>query len=255
MLIIITLLVLLVITAIVVLRQDVYGAAASGERLELMKKSPNYRDGKFYNLSHTPPLAEGYSYPGVLYDFFFGNNKNLKPVDSIPTVHTDLKDLPKDKDLLVWFGHSSYLLQLDGKTILVDPVLEGGAAPFSWMNKAFKGTDIYKVKDLPRIDYLLISHDHYDHLDYKSIQKLKGKVGKVVCGLGVGAHFEKWGYDTELIVEKDWGAQVELEENLRLYFTPARHFSGRSLNSNNTLWTSYVLESFSKRIYVGGDSG
>jgi len=146
-------------------------------------------------------------------------------------------------------------MQLDGNTILVDPVLSSYAAPFSWMNKAFKGADTYKVEDLPEIDYLLITHDHYDHLDHDTIMKLKGKVGKVVLALGVGAHFEAWGFPASQLIEKDWGDKVELEKGLTLYFTPARHFSGRSLFSNNTLWTSYVVETPSRKIFVGGDSG
>lgn len=249
------LLLALFVTGFVLLSRNPFGAKPEGERLERMKESKNYLEGKFHNLSHTPPLTEGYSYPGLFFDFFFGKKERREPLDSIPSIRTNLHNLPKDRDLLVWFGHSSYLLQLDGRTILVDPVLEGSAAPYSWMNKAFKGAGLYKVEDLPEIDYLLITHDHYDHLDYKTIKKLQGKVGKVVCALGVGAHFEKWGFDQSKLIEEDWDAEVKLEENLKLYFTPARHFSGRSLNSNNTLWTSYVLESQDKRIFVGGDSG
>ena len=246
---------LLLIVGVSMLQLDTLGAKPAGERLERIKNSKNYRDGKFQNLSHTPSLAEGYSYPGIMADFLFRKKDGLIPEEDIPSITTDLMALHSEQEVLVWFGHSSYLLQLEGKTILVDPVLSGYASPFSGINKAFKGTNTYKVEDLPNIDYLLITHDHYDHLDYETISKLKDKVGKVVCGLGVGAHFEKWGYPASQLIEQDWGDTVVLDKQLTLYFTPARHFSGRSIFSNNTLWTSYVVETPDKKIFVGGDSG
>lgn len=252
---IISLVVLVLVTGFIVLGQATFGARPTGERLELMKKSKNFRDGQFQNFSPTPALVEGYSQTGVLFDFLFRKKDRAVPDKSIPAIITNLKALPQEQNLLIWFGHSSYLLQLEGKTLLVDPVLSGYAAPFSWMNKAFKGTSTYKVEDLPPIDYLLISHDHYDHLDYDTMKKLKGKVGKIICGLGVGAHLEKWGYAPSQLIEKDWGDKVVLDNQLTLYFTPARHFSGRSLSRNNTLWTSYVVETPSKKIFIGGDSG
>jgi L-ascorbate metabolism protein UlaG (beta-lactamase superfamily) len=146
-------------------------------------------------------------------------------------------------------------MQLEGKTFLVDPVLSGYAAPFKGMNRAFKGADKYKVEDLPHIDYLIITHDHYDHLDHETIKKLKGRVGKVLCALGVGAHFEKWGYPASQLIEKDWGDKVILDSLITVHFTPARHFSGRSLFGNNTLWSSYVVETPNRKIFIGGDSG
>lgn len=247
--------ILLVAGGFIFLEQNVFGAKPAGKRLELIRKSKNYKNGKFRNESHTPSLVEGYSYLGIFYDFFFREKPDLQPLDSIPSITTYLRSLPREANLLVWFGHSSYLLQLEGKTILVDPVLSGYASPFKSMNKAFIGSDKYKVADLPEIDYLLITHDHYDHLDFETVKKLKGRVGKVICPLGVGAHFEKWGYESSQLIEKDWGAKVVLDSQIILYFTPARHFSGRSLYSNNTLWTSFVLETPSKKIFVGGDSG
>jgi hypothetical protein len=133
----------------IVLRQDVFGARPGGDRLALIRNSKNFRDGKFQNFSPTPTLAEGYNYAGVLYDFFIRKKARLVPEKDIPSITTNLKALPLEQDLLIWFGHSSYLLQLEGKTILVDPVLNSYAAPFSWMNKAFKGTNTYRAEDLP----------------------------------------------------------------------------------------------------------
>ncbi len=237
------------------LQQEIFGAKPEGDRLKRMLRSPNYRDGQFQNLSVTPSLAEGYSYPKVFYDFLFGKFPNVVPVDSIPSVSTNLKEIPKDRNYLVWFGHSSYLIQTDGIIFLVDPVLSGYASPIKRFNKAFKGSDRYTVEDLPAIDFLIISHDHYDHLDLETVKKLKAKVGKVILPLGVGAHLERWGYPNDSLIEQDWGDAVELGAGFKIHFTPARHFSGRTLKRNTTLWSSYVLESPSKRIFLGGDSG
>jgi len=163
--------------------------------------------------------------------------------------------LPIDSNVLVWFGHSSYFIQLDGKRILVDPVFSGNASPIPGTVTAFKGTDRYKVEDLPDIDYLIISHDHYDHVDYETLIKLKNKTKKVFCGLGVGADFEDWGYNLKDIYEKDWDETIDLGNGFFVHTTPTRHFSGRGFTRNNTLWMSYVFQSPTMKIYIGGDSG
>ncbi|WP_240670996.1 MBL fold metallo-hydrolase [Lacibacter luteus] len=232
-----------------------FGKQPSGERLALMKKSPNYKDGKFVNINHTPELTEGYSMLGVTYEFIFKKNERRYPVDSIPSIKTDLLNLPAELDILVWFGHSSYFMQIDGKRILVDPVFSGNASPIPQTVKSFKGTDRYTVDDLPDIDYLFISHDHYDHVDHETIMKLKSKTKKIICGLGVGAHFEHWGYNIDSIIEKDWNETIKLDSNFTAYTTTARHFSGRGFNRCNTLWLSYVLQTPTMKIFIGGDSG
>ena len=232
-----------------------FGKAPAGDRLALIQKSPNFRDGKFQNFSVTPELVEGYNMFGVTYAQFFKKAPRRSPTGIIPSVKTDLLSLSIDSTLLVWFGHSSYFLQIDGKRILVDPVFSGNASPIPGTNKSFKGTDIYSVSDLPPIDYLFISHDHYDHVDYKTLFALKDKVKKIVCGLGVGAHFESWGYPPDKIIEKDWHDKIDLDSGFIAYTTPARHFSGRGFSKNNTLWLSYVLQTPTMKLYIGGDSG
>lgn len=232
-----------------------FGKPSAGERLSLIQKSSNYKNGKFVNIHPTLEIAEGYTVLGVTYDQFFKKAERRSPVDIIPSVKTDLLNLPLDKDILVWFGHSSYFIQIDGKRILVDPVFSGNASPIPGTVKSFKGTDRYTVDDLPGIDYLFISHDHYDHLDYETIIKLKKKTKKVICGLGVGAHFTYWGYATENIIEKDWNETINLGKGFVVYTTPARHFSGRGLSRCNTLWMSYLLQTPNIKIYIGGDSG
>ena len=163
--------------------------------------------------------------------------------------------LKPEDDVLVWFGHSSYFIQIDGKKILVDPVFSGSISPIASLAKAFKGTDIYSVNDLPEIDYLFISHDHWDHLDFETIVNLKSKVKKVICGLGVGSHFEHWGYDANKIIEKDWNQQIDLSDGFTVFTTSARHFSGRGFKRNQSLWLSFVLKTPTQQIFIGGDSG
>jgi L-ascorbate metabolism protein UlaG (beta-lactamase superfamily) len=246
---------IVVIATFLYMRQDKFGKAPSGARLERIKQSPNYKNGKFQNLSHTPTLAEGHNYFGVIYESYFKDKPRHHPTDVIPAVKTDLLNLPLDSNVLVWFGHSSYFMQIDGKRILVDPVFSGNASPIPGTVKSFKGTDIYTVADLPYIDYLFISHDHYDHVDYETLKALKDKTKKVICGLGVGAHFEHWGYSSDAIIEGDWNENVVLDHGFTVFIEPARHFSGRGLSRNNTLWASYVLQTPSMKIYIGGDSG
>jgi L-ascorbate metabolism protein UlaG (beta-lactamase superfamily) len=178
--------------------QPKFGKKPSGVRLQKIAQSPNYKNGAFQNLNHTPSLTEGASFYSVLKEFLFVKKERLKPKNIIPTIKTDLLKLKIQENVLIWFGHSSYFMQVDGKRILVDPVLSGAASPLSFTTKAFAGTDVYSTEDIPEIDYLFISHDHWDHLDYETIIKIKPKIKNIICGLGVGEHFEKWGFNIYL---------------------------------------------------------
>lgn len=248
--------ILLVLAYYLITNQEVFGAEPKGKRLERMKKSLHYKDGQFQNLSHTPSIAEGYSMLRVLYDFFLAKKDPLlKPLKNIPAVHTNLKDIPKDQNVFVWLGHSSYFIQTDGVSFLIDPVLSTYGSPFKFFNKAFAGSDIFNPEDVPNLDYLIITHDHFDHLDYPTVKKIRNRVGTVILPLGVGAHLEKWGYTEDQLIEEEWGGVADLKNNIKITFTPARHFSGRKIKRNGTLWTSYVLETPTKKIFLGGDSG
>lgn len=249
------LIVSLIVFSFFYIRQEKFGKAPEGERLTRILQSPNFREGKFQNQSFTPDLTEGYSMFGVIYEYLFAQIPRKRPTDSIPSGKTNLHNLASDENVLIWFGHSSCFIQLDGKRFLIDPVFSGNASPIAGMNTAFKGTDVYSVEDLPPIDYLLITHDHYDHLDYETILKLKTKTAKVICGLGVGSHLEYWGFDPKLLIERDWYEHVSIDSNFSIHLTPARHFSGRLFSRNNTLWCSFVIQSPTKSIFIGGDSG
>lgn len=238
-----------------VLSQAKFGQLPRGERLERIKRSPNYVDGEFRNLHETPVITSDKSRFQIMRDFMFRKKVRLTPAEDLPVVKTDIKALNPEQDVLIWFGHSSYFIRLDGKTFLVDPVFSDYAAPFSFINKAFKGTSQFKAEDLPAIDYLIITHDHWDHLDYKTVMDLKPKVKQVVCALGIGQDFEYWGFENSSITELDWYESSQLAAGWHLTATPARHYSGRGLKGNQTLWASYVLQTPDFKLYIGGDSG
>lgn len=237
------------------MRQTKFGKLPAGKRLERIIKSPNYRNGQFQNIHNTPSLTEGANMTSVMFNFLFGKHPRKVPAGTIPSMKTDLLHLPHNEDVLVWFGHSSYFMQIDGKTFLIDPVFSGNASPLPGTTKSFKGTDRYTINDLPEIDYLIITHDHYDHLDYTTVTQLKSKTKKIICGLGVGAHFEYWGFDVKNIYEQDWNETINAGDGFIIHTTPARHFSGRGFQRNKSLWMSYVLQTPTMKIYIGGDSG
>lgn len=239
---------------IIFVRQPQFGRLPQGERLERIKKSPHYKNGQFHNLHSTLMMTADKGRLEVLWDFIFKKEEGLRPQEEIPAIKTELKNMGRDENILVWFGHSSYFIQLDGKRILVDPVF-CAAAPLSFLNRPFKGTDIYKPEDMPDIDYLVITHDHWDHLDYNTVVRLKNRVGKVICPLGVGEHFEYWGFDKSRLVELDWFEDAGLDEGFLIHCLPSRHFSGRFLESNRSLWASFLIETPSQKIYMGGDGG
>ena len=255
MILLFSIIVLTVIAIMAFMQSPRFGKLPSGERLERIKRSPNYRNGQFQNTSFTPTLAEGASMFTVMRKFFFEKGKHNKPPHPLPSQKTDLLHLDPSKHSLVWFGHSSYFMQVDGKKILVDPVFSGAASPLPFTTRSFPGSDVYTTDDLPEIDYLFITHDHWDHLDYKTIVKLKPKVKQVITSLGTAAHLEHWGYDTGRIVEMDWNEEFVLEDGFIVHTTPGRHFAGRTFKRNQSAWTAFVLQTPSMKLFLGGDSG
>jgi len=235
--------------------QPRFGKLPRGERLDRIRRSPNYSGDGFRNLVPTSVLAEGRNSVSELIAFLFAEKNHPVPPSPIPSVKTDLQSLDRNLDIVLWLGHASYFIQLGGKRILVDPVFSASAAPIPSANKAFAGTNPYKAEDVPDIDYLLITHDHWDHLDYATVTALRAKVKAVVCGLGVGAHLEFWGYDKATIHEADWFSVMESGDGLAIHVLPARHYSGRLLATNKTLWVGYALTTARRRIFLSGDTG
>lgn len=231
-----------------------FGRLPRGERLERIRQSPNYRDGQFRNLENSPMMTGDKSRVRGMLEFLLRKKEGLRPDGPVTVLRTDLHALDPASDLAVWFGHSSYLIQTDRQRALVDPVFRS-AAPLSFLNRPFAGTDIYTPDDMPDVDYLIITHDHWDHLDHRTVTELKPRIRKIVCPLGVGEHFEYWGFPKERIVELDWNEEASLGDGFTVRCLPARHFSGRGLNPNRTLWASFLLQSPTRNIYIGGDSG
>ncbi len=230
----------------------VFGKLPYGETLKRLKASPNYHNNSFQNLVPTKMFTEE-SMLKVMWKF--ARAKRTVPAKALPSVKTDLKNLLGDAPVIVWFGHSSYLIKINGKHILVDPVFCGHASPFSFTTKSFAGTDIYTVEDLPDIDVLLISHDHYDHLDYKTVTELIPKTKMVCTSLGVASHLQYWGFDADKIIEFDWWNERTVFDDLTFTAVPARHFSGRGLIRNKALWSAFVLQTKEYNLFLGADSG
>ncbi|HET9052587.1 MAG TPA: MBL fold metallo-hydrolase, partial [Cyclobacteriaceae bacterium] len=246
----------LALIIVMALQYSSFGKLPSGDRLERISKSPNYRNGSFQNLTKTVMMAEGVSYPKMLVEFF-SKGIDREPVDTLPSVKTDLRTLPAGKTSVVWFGHSSYFIKINEKNVLIDPVFSERASPFQFIGKkAYPVQTPYTLDDFPdSIDLVIITHDHYDHLDYNTIKKLHPKVKQFYTSLGVGSHLEYWGVDASKIVELDWWEGGAPEPGLEVIATPARHFSGRGFKRNQTLWSSFVLRTDSITLFAGGDSG
>ena len=237
------------------LQHPKFGALPDGTRLQAVERSPQYVDGEFRNVIATPMRTQDSSFASNLMLMLFDRNPNLRPAAALPLTQVDFTALLPDEDVVVWLGHSSYLVQLNGKRILVDPVFSTNASPLPYTNLAFPGTSPYTADDLPPIDLLLITHDHWDHLDYDSVKALLPKVGHVIVGLGVGEFFDQWGYPADRIHEADWNEVLEPVAGLRIHVLPARHYSGRMLTRNKTLWVAFALESTQRRLFFSGDSG
>ena len=215
--------------------------------------STGFKNGQFQNQSITPDLTDGATYYSVSKEFFFKRSKRRSPKGAIPSIKTDLNSLQEDS--LVWMGHSSYYLQVNGKRMLIDPVLSGAASPVKFTTRSFAGSDIYSPSDIPPLDYLFISHDHWDHLDYDTVLKLIPKTTRVITGLGTGAHLRRWKINPDKITEMDWNEIIEPEPGFKIHGLPARHFSGRGLKRNRALWLSFLVETAGMKILLGGDSG
>ena len=167
------------------------------------------------------------------------------PNITIPSTKSDLSEMQKS-DSFVWFGHSSYMLNLGGKTLLIDPVLKDNAAPVPFVIRPFRGADIYAPSELPTIDFLLITHNHYDHLSKSTIRAIASKVKKAIVPLGVGKYLKAWGISEDKITELDWNENVEFSAQsgvFRFHCLTARHYSSRGLlDRDKTLWASFLVE-------------
>ncbi|MDR0661432.1 MAG: MBL fold metallo-hydrolase [Prevotellaceae bacterium] len=217
---------------------------------------PNYKDGSFWNLYKRTDTLDRSSIPKSAFRKERSSRfKKPRLSESMPSIKTDLKGTIFNAPTVIWFGHSSYLISYKDFNILVDPVFSGYGSPISFVNRNFEGSNIYQVEDLPPIDILIITHDHYDHLDYKTVKKLRKKGVKAIVPMGVKRTLKSWKYKEEKIAEVSWGDSLKIQNNITLVSTPAQHFSGRRFKRNKTLWSSYVLALYEYKIFIGGDGG
>ncbi|WP_420316548.1 MBL fold metallo-hydrolase [Ekhidna sp.] len=260
MLILVSIIIVIVLAIIIFFRTaPQIGGSPFGDRLERMKSSPNFNDGKFQNTVETKMEMSFADVRKTLAHYLFADKSDKSPKESIqvkPFNATEFASL-SDSIAFTWLGHSTVLFRINGVTILADPVIIGErASMFSFMGpKRFDYSHHIKLEELPEIDAVILSHDHYDHLDYHTIRGLKDRVDRFFLPLGVGAHFEAWGIPAENITELNWWDEITFN-GVKLAFTPTRHFSGRGFADRyKTLWGSWVLIGNNQRIYFSGDSG
>lgn len=228
------------------------GKNPGGTELARLDTLPNYKHGSFENLAEQANSANRHN----RWLFLNHRPKNVRPDSPIPWVKTDLKALAAPKPTIVWFGHSSLLIKTLHANILIDPIFSRHAGPVPGLMTAFAGTTNYHAADMPQIDVLLISHDHYDHLDYHTLIKLKDKIKLAVVPLGIGSDLVYWGFDPKKIIELNWDQSAVLPGDLRITATPTQHKSNRTYGQENkTLWASYVIQAGEYKLFYGGDGG
>ncbi|MFZ5891662.1 MAG: MBL fold metallo-hydrolase [Myxococcota bacterium] len=233
-----------------------FGKRASGARLERMRASQNWVDDSFKNVRPIAPnLKSGEKMPG-LGEFLCGGNRRV-PVAPLPALDAreSWRAPPETGLRATWLGHSTLLLEIDGQRVLTDPVWGERASPVPMVGpKRFQPVPV-NLADLPPLDAVLISHDHYDHLDYPTIRALAKQPVPFVTSLGVGAHLEAWGVAPERITELDWWESTDVG-GLRVSAAPSQHFSGRGMGDRNaTLWSGLVIKGPRHTCFFSGDTG
>jgi L-ascorbate metabolism protein UlaG (beta-lactamase superfamily) len=235
-----------------------FGAHASGLRLERMKASPRYVDGAFVNTAHVAQgLKKGTAAPTIS-EFLCGGQRRTPraPLPSQSPLHGWQKAAETGLRA-TWLGHSTVLLEIDGARVLTDPVWGERASPVSFAGpKRFQPVPV-SVAALPELDAVIVSHDHYDHLDYPTILELAKRDVPFFTSLGVGAHLQAWGVPAERITELDWWEEARVPgTGLSINAAPSQHFSGRGLGGRNTtLWSSFVVRGPKHTVFFSGDTG
>ncbi|MEU1942819.1 MBL fold metallo-hydrolase [Streptomyces sp. NPDC020125] len=238
------------------LRPAAFGADPAGERMERIRRSPNFANGVFVN-----PVGARTGPSGSMLKFastYFRKEERIRraPAGAVPVHPTTVADLaapPASGLRLTWMGHSSVLAEIDGRRVLFDPVWGQRCSPFSMVGPKRLHPVPVPLRELaPVVDVVVISHDHYDHLDMPTIRALVRGHAMFVVPLGVGAHLERWGVPADRMTELDWHESTEVA-GLTLTATPARHFCGRGLrNTQHTLWASWVVAGPEHRVYHSG---
>ncbi len=254
--ILVALIIALLAATLYVIAYTPTGSNPEGTRLAKIEASEQYNpELKQLQNSEAIPLSTGRPWTRILYEYFT-NGEERRPGVKLPEITDGLAqfDSKSRQARFIWLGHSTILLDIDKTRILIDPVFSDYASPVPGIAERFQ-PPVYRLDDIRNIDLVLISHDHYDHLDHKTIEKLKRRNLHYVTPLGVGAHLEFWGISPGKITELDWWESTTFN-GLTLTGTPSQHFSGRGmLNRNTTLWSSWVIQGIEQRLFFSGDSG
>jgi L-ascorbate metabolism protein UlaG (beta-lactamase superfamily) len=246
---------LIMAIALFIFVHPTFGGSPSKEEKKAYSHFENYSAGKFRNQIPSNMDMSLSSIFSMIKDSIKGD-KARSPKKTIPISIIDWVQVKSNQDSLIWFGHSTFFLQLDGKKILLDPMFGPSPSPVSFVgSKRYSKDLLYRIDELPFIDAVLVTHDHYDHLDHPSILRLKEKVGHFFVPYGVAAHLKRWGVEAEKISEFNWWDEVEWQ-GLTIASVPAQHFSGRGpTNRDTTLWTGWVVIGKNNRLYTSGDGG
>ena len=242
----------LTIATWLVFRLPSFGGTAEGARLERMRQSPQFHNGQFEN---TPPYISNMSLQRELHDYL--GEQVREPQFEVPVLKMSADDLAKPvaPGLRTWWlGHASVLIELDGVRILTDPVLSQRASPFQFIGPARLHPVPLALEQWNNIDAVVISHDHFDHLDMDTVRHLAQGGTHFYVGLGIGAHLERWQVPSAQIHEMDWWEQATIK-GVVIHCTPARHYSGRTSMNNSTLWASWMLKGPTHSAYFSGDTG
>lgn len=251
----------LIITIIMVLFMNLspqFGRGISPKQKIAFEKLEHYKKGKFINSEPFTIKMDVHSVAEMFKNAVSGH-PHIRPEKDIEVLRFDLNQLHSNLNgsaRVVWLGHSSFLIEMENKVILIDPVFSDFAAPHSLLGKKRYNSEMsFSLSALKKIDAVIISHDHYDHLDYPTIKKIKDKVEHFIVPLGVGNHFEEWGINAAKIQELDWWEETSLG-GLKIVLTPSRHSSGRGLNDqSSTLWGSLCFLGQNQKIFFSGDGG
>ncbi|MGE1126685.1 MBL fold metallo-hydrolase [Bacillus wiedmannii] len=208
---------------------------------------------KYINQIHTDVSFKPKDIIGLMTDYFKMKSK-LRPVKNLPIVLSDKNN--ESLESVTWFGHSASLLKIEGKTLLLDPMFGDASSPFPLFNsKRYSGVFSLEREDLQEIDAIIISHNHYDHLNYKSIMLLKDRAKHFYVPTGVAQYLIKWGVSPSKISEHNWWDEIAFD-NIKLVCAPARHFSGRSMTDRDcSLWCSWLILGQETKVFFSGDSG
>jgi len=234
-----------------------FGAKISQEEIAQYEKSPNFKDGHFHNILETKLGFNPLLIPVVLYKQI-ANRKKMNPPSDLPLLPFDPSAFlaTSEKGRFCWFGHSALLMRLMNTTIFIDPMMGPNSSPIApFKTERFSKNTLDMLDELPAIDLIVLTHDHYDHLDLASMETLSKKTKQFFVALGVKRHLVSWGIDPACITEFDWWQEAQFE-GITITFTPTRHFAGRGLRDRNkSFWGGWAFQTKHENIWFSGDGG